>query len=84
MEVGIRVETENLLTGERHHMASAYMTYVALDREGHPAPVPPLILETDEERRRNREAKARREMRLREKTKEKECQLDANSCELAL
>ena len=83
MEVGIRVESENLITGERHHMASAYMTYVALDTDGHPAPVPPLILETDEEKRRNREAKARRETRLREKTKEKECQLDANSCELA-
>ncbi len=83
MEVGIRVESENLITGERHHMASAYMTYVALDTDGHPMPVPPLILETDEEKRRNREAKARRETRLREKTKEKECQLDANSCELA-
>jgi acyl-CoA hydrolase len=83
MEVGIRVESENLITGERHHMASAYMTYVALDTDGHPAPVPPLILETDEEKRRNREAKARRETRLREKTKEKLCQLDANSCELA-
>jgi acyl-CoA hydrolase len=82
MEVGIRVETENLLTGGRHHMASAYMTYVALDKDGRPAPVPPLILKTDDEKRRNREAKARRATRLREKTKEKECQLDANSCEL--
>jgi uncharacterized protein (TIGR00369 family) len=83
MEVGIRVEAENLITGERRHMASAYMTYVALDRDGHPTPLPLLILETDEEKRRNREAKARRETRLREKSKEKECQLDANSCELA-
>jgi uncharacterized protein (TIGR00369 family) len=82
MEVGIRVEAENLRTGQRRHMASAYMTYVAVDENGHPTPVPPLILETDEEKRRNREAKARRDRRLAEKTKEKECQLDANSCEL--
>jgi acyl-CoA hydrolase len=64
-------------------MASAYMTFVALDRNGHPTPLPPLILETDEEKRRNREAKARRDRRLAEKTKEKQCQLDANSCELS-
>jgi len=83
MEVGIRVESENLITGKRRHMASAYMTYVALDRNGHPAPVPPLILETDIEKRRNQEAKARRDTRLREKSKEKQCQSDANSCELS-
>jgi Acyl-CoA hydrolase len=83
MEVGVRVESENLITGERRHMASAYMTYVALDINGHPTALPPLILEIDEEKRRNREAKARRETRLTEKTKEKLCQLDANSCELS-
>ena len=80
MEVGVRVETENIISGERRHTASAYLTYVALDREGRPLPVPPLILETEEERRRNREAKARRETRLAEKKKEKACQIAADSC----
>ena len=71
MEVGVRVETENLISGEKRHTASAYLTYVALDRDRRPRPVPPLILETEEDKRRNSEAKARREMRLAEKKKEK-------------
>ncbi|MFH2012610.1 MAG: acyl-CoA thioesterase [Pseudomonadota bacterium] len=71
MEVGIRVESENLMTGEKRHIASAYMTFVALDRNNRPTPLPPLILETDEEKRRNEQAKGRRERRLAEKTKEK-------------
>jgi acyl-CoA hydrolase len=82
MEVGVRVESENLKTGERRHTASAYLTFVALDENGRPMPLPPLILQTDDEKRRNREAKARRRARLAEKTKEKECQLNANSCDL--
>ena len=81
MEVGVRVESENLLTGKVRHTVSAYMTFVALDRSGRPVAVPPLVLETPDEQRRNREARARREARLREKTKEKACQLDAESCE---
>jgi len=81
MEVGVRVESQNLLTGEIRHTVSAYMTFVALDKSGKPISIPPLILETPEEQRRNREAQARREARLREKTKEKACQLDAESCD---
>jgi uncharacterized protein (TIGR00369 family) len=81
MEVGVRVESENLVTGERRHTASAYLTFVALDKEGRPKPLPKLILETDDEKRRNREAKARRETRLAEKTQEKACQLDPDSCQ---
>ena len=81
MEVGVRVESQNLLTGEIRHTVSAYMTFVALDKNGKPIAIPPLILETPEEQRRNREAQARREARLREKTKEKACQLDAESCD---
>jgi uncharacterized protein (TIGR00369 family) len=81
MEVGVRVESQNLLTGETRHTVSAYLTLVALDKNGKPLAVPPLILETPEEERRNREALARREARLREKTKEKACQLDAESCD---
>lgn len=71
MEAGVRVEAENILTGEVRHTASAYLTFVCLDDKGRPAPVPPLILETDNERRRNREAQARRKMRLAEKEREK-------------
>ena len=81
MEVGVRVESENLITGERRHTASAYLTFVALDKDGRPTPLPQLILETDDEKRRNREAKARRETRLAEKTKEKACQLDPDTCQ---
>jgi acyl-CoA hydrolase len=67
MEIGVRVEAENLITGEVRHAASAYLTYVALDQNGKPRDVPPLILETDEDRRRNTEAKRRRDVRLTEK-----------------
>jgi acyl-CoA hydrolase len=81
MEVGVRVEAENLLTGKTRHTVSAYMTFVALDKNGRPIAIPPLLLETPEEQRRNREAQARRETRLREKTKEKACQLSAESCD---
>ncbi len=68
MEIGVRVEAENLLTGTVRHAASAYLTYVALDEHGRPKEVPKLVLETDEDRRRNREAASRRDMRLAEKT----------------
>ena len=67
MEAGVRVETENLLTGEKRHTASAYLTYVALDKAGRPAPLPPLILETEDDKRRNREAQRRRELRFSER-----------------
>jgi acyl-CoA hydrolase len=60
------------MTGERRHTATAYLTYVALDGQGQPLLLPPMILETDEEKRRNREAKVRRETRLAEKAKEKQ------------
>lgn len=80
MEVGVRVEAENLLTGEVRKTASAYLTYVALDKNGRPAPVPPLILETEEEKRRYREAQKRRERRLAEKKEEEDCQRDSKEC----
>lgn len=72
MEVGVRVESENLMTGKRRHTSTAYLTYVALDGQGQPLSLSPMILETDEEKRRNREAKVRRETRLAEKAKEKQ------------
>jgi uncharacterized protein (TIGR00369 family) len=80
MEVGVRVESENFITGEVRHTASAYLTFVSLDKDGLPQVVPPLITETEEEMRRNREAKTRRQMRLAERKQEAKCQLDPGSC----
>lgn len=70
MEVGVRVEAENLLTGEVRHTASAYLTFVALDKFGKPIQVPALEPETDEERRRNCEAVVRRKHRMEQKQRE--------------
>ena len=67
MEIGVRVETENILTAERRHIASAYLTFVALDERRRPKEVPALILEDGDEIRRNREALNRRKIRLAEK-----------------
>jgi len=74
MEVGVRVECENPMTGETRHAGSAYLTYVALDAERRPRRVPPLALETEEDCRRNREAAARRETRLAERRRERDSQ----------
>ena len=82
MEIGVRAETEDVITGQVRHTASAYLTFVALDGNGRPKEIPPLILESEEDIRRNREAKARRETRLREKTQEKACQEDFDTCEI--
>jgi acyl-CoA hydrolase len=73
MEVGVRVEAENLLTGKVRHTASAYLSFVAFDEKGVPTEVPPLILETDEENRRNCEAQIRRQDRLAQKQREEGC-----------
>ena len=64
MEIGVRVEAENLRTGNRHHTNTAYTTFVAIDEQGAPDVVPPLILETDEDRRRHAAAIERRRRRL--------------------
>jgi len=64
MEVGVRVEAENVTSGRRVHTSSAYLVYVALDREGKPRPVPPVLAETEEQQQRQREAKLRRQARL--------------------
>jgi acyl-CoA hydrolase len=60
MEVGVKVWVENLHTTELRHMSSAYLTFVALDREGNKLVLPPVIPETDEEKRRYNEAAERR------------------------
>ena len=64
MEIGVKVLTEKLLTGERRHTCSAYLTFVAIDRNGKATPIVPVIPETDEEMRRFRQAGERREGRL--------------------
>ena len=64
MEVGVKVTSEKLMTGEQRHTCSAYLTFVALDEHRKPAPVAPVIPETEEEKRRYREAGERREYRL--------------------
>jgi acyl-CoA hydrolase len=64
MEVGVKVVAENLLTGEKIHTCSAYLTFVALDSAGKATAVPPVIPETEEEKRRYEQAAERREYRL--------------------
>ncbi|RJP22018.1 MAG: acyl-CoA thioesterase [Deltaproteobacteria bacterium] len=63
MEVGVRVEAEELRTGRRTHTNTSYFVMVALDDDGRPVEVPPLILETEEDRRRNAEARERAKAR---------------------
>jgi acyl-CoA hydrolase len=82
MEIGVRAEAEDILSAQLRHIASAYLTFVALDENGNPKEVHPLILESKDEKRREREARARRKMRLAERSKEKECQRDFDGCEL--
>ncbi len=67
MEVGVKVWVENYLTGARSHVSSAFLTFVAVDREGNRLPVPPVLPETDEERRRFEGAGRRRQLRLAER-----------------
>ena len=71
MEIGARVEAENPFTGEKRHIASAYLTFVALDENHQPKEIPPLILEDTDEIRRNQEAIERRKIRLATKSKAK-------------
>lgn len=65
MEVGVRVEREDPLTGERAHTASAYLTFVAIDASGRAVEVAPLLSETEEDLRRCVAARARRQARKR-------------------
>jgi uncharacterized protein (TIGR00369 family) len=64
MECGVRVEAEDPVTGAVRHVNSAYLVFVAVDGDGRPRPVRPLVVETETELRRQREAKLRRERRI--------------------
>lgn len=67
IEVGVRIEAENLVTGERRHTNSCFVTYVAIDAHGRPRPVAPVVPETEEQRRRYEAAERRRALRVRER-----------------
>jgi acyl-CoA hydrolase len=72
LEVGVEVYSENILSGERKHTTSAFVTFVAIDEHTRkPKPVPPLVVKTGEERRRWRAAAKRREIRLAHRLNEK-------------
>ena len=64
MEIRVDVQSEDLLSGERRQTSTAYLTFVAVDKQGCPTEVPPLLYETEEEKREARAAEARRAKRL--------------------
>jgi len=66
METGVKVYVESYITGERRHVSSAYLTFVAVDRHGRRRAVPPVIPETEDEKRRYEGAQRRRENRRKE------------------
>jgi len=63
MEIGVRVEGEDMKSGEVRHIASAYLTFVALDKEGKPTTIPPYTPTGEDAKRRNIEAMQRRKQR---------------------
>src|SRR5438045_8533870 len=67
MEVGVKVWVENYIAASRQHVSSAYLTFVAVDRQGRHLPVPQVIPETDMEKRRYQDADRRREIRQAER-----------------
>lgn len=68
MEIGVRLESEDPRTGVRSHVATSYLTFVSVDKDGNPQPVPPIVPETEVEKRRHRHAELRRKARLALKT----------------
>ncbi len=71
MEVGVKCFVENYIAGTTRHIASAFLTFVAVDRSGGRLPVPPVIPETDEEKRRYEDALRRRKIREQERNRQK-------------
>ena len=64
MEVGVKIIAENVLSGDKRHTNSCYITYVALDEQGVPTEIPPILPETADEKRRYDRAAQRRASRL--------------------
>lgn len=71
MEVGVKIYSEKALTGERQHTSSAYVTFVALDEQGKPKPIPPVVPGTSDEKRRYEQAEGRRRYRLEHRSRER-------------
>ena len=67
MEIGVRVESEKMISGKTHHTASAYLTFVALNKDGRSLEIAPLILENDDEKRRQQDAQLRSAQRAQER-----------------
>jgi acyl-CoA hydrolase len=67
MEVGVKVIAENVLSGDKRHTNSCYVTYVALDENGQPTPVPQIVPESADEKRRYDRAAKRRANRVMER-----------------
>ena len=72
MEIGVRVEAEDLLAGETRHIASAYLTFVSLDDTGRPLPVLPFTPTTEDGIRRAREAADRKQCFLQNKQSQRD------------
>lgn len=71
LEIGVRVEAEDIVTGVRRHTNRCYLTFVAIDENGRPRPVPPVVPETDEDRARYEAAAERRARRMEELRRER-------------
>ena len=69
MEVGVRVEAEDPRSGKKYHTSSAYLTFVALGKDGKPTPIRALLKETEEDNRRWNQAEMRRQLRLKRRFK---------------
>jgi acyl-CoA hydrolase len=74
IEIGVRVEAEEMISGRRRHTNSCYLTFVAVDPNGRPIEVPPIIPFTPDDMRRFAAAKERRRRRLEERTAEEKDQ----------
>jgi acyl-CoA hydrolase len=70
MEIGVHVEAEDMISGSRRHTNSCYLTFVAVDRNGRPVPIAPVIPESELEQRRYAAAQLRRQRRLEERRAE--------------
>lgn len=71
METGVKCWVENYIAGTTRHVASAFLTFVAVDAQGHRRPVPPVVPETDKEKQRYQDAGRRRELREQEQERRK-------------
>ena len=79
MEVGVKAMVEDMRTGQIRHVSSAYLTFVAVDREGGRIAVPPIVPETADQKRRYEDAARRREMRADETRRRRESKKDLDT-----